>query len=85
MRIEAFFITTKNQYFIGQKMPVYKAQMTIMTGCALDEDKYYVSVINDEIDFEIECCQMVLYDFKSDSWQENHNNMDWRAESGSMK
>ena len=62
-------------------MSVYKPQMTIITGCALDEDKYYVSVINDEIDFEIECCQMVLYDFKSDSWQEHHNNMDWRAES----
>lgn len=59
--------------------------MTIMTGCALDSNNYYVSTISDEIDFEIECCQMVLYDYRNDSWCEYHNNMEWRAESISLQ
>lgn len=66
-------------------MDDYKPQMSIMTGCALDEDCYYVSTINDEIDFEMESCQMVLYDFKANSWGEYHNNLDWRAESIALK
>lgn len=52
--------------------------MSFVSGCLIDDDMFYISSTFDELDSEIQCCRMSIYDHLDGQWY-YHDNTEFKA------